>query len=116
MVNNAIKFTERGEVAVEADIEMPMRNGILLHCSVADTGVGIEPEKQRSIFYVFTQGDGTAMRIHGGVGLGLTICSRLVGKMGGRIWVDSELGTGSKFHFTFRQDVRRTAQGQRSAL
>jgi signal transduction histidine kinase len=114
ILNNALKFTERGEIVVELDTEMVMRNGILLHCSVADTGVGIPAEKQRSIFDVFTQADGSPTRTHGGVGLGLTICSRLVEKMGGHIWVDSELGTGSKFHFTFCQAVRRTAQGQRS--
>ncbi|HYB60848.1 MAG TPA: ATP-binding protein, partial [Methylomirabilota bacterium] len=75
--------------------------------SVADTGIGIPPEKQQSIFDVFAQGDGSLTRVHGGVGLGLTISSRLVDKMGGRIWVDSEVGTGSKFHFTFRQGVKR---------
>ena len=109
LVNNAMKFTARGAISVELDAEMPMRNGILLHCSVTDTGIGISVDKQRAIFDVFTQADGSATRIHGGVGLGLTICCRLVEKMGGRIWVDSELGTGSKFHFTFRQGLRRTA-------
>jgi signal transduction histidine kinase len=116
LLNNAIKFTERGEIVVGLHTEMPMRNGILLHCSVTDTGVGIPTEKQRSIFDVFTQADGSSTRMHSGVGLGLTICSRLVEKIGGRIWVDSELGTGSKFHFTFRQGMRRTVQGQRSPL
>jgi signal transduction histidine kinase len=116
LISNATKFTERGEIVIEMGAEMPLRDGILLHCSVADTGVGIPAEKQQSIFDVFTQADGSSTRTHGGVGLGLTICSRLVGKMGGRIWVDSELGTGSRFHFTFRQGVRRTAQGQRSPL
>jgi signal transduction histidine kinase len=107
LISNAIKFTERGEIVIEMGAEMPLRDGILLHCSVADTGTGIPADKQESIFDVFTQGDGSATRAHGGVGLGLTISSRLVEKMGGRIWVDSELGTGSKFHFTFRQEVRR---------
>jgi signal transduction histidine kinase len=113
LIGNAIKFTERGEILIEMGAEMPLRDGILLHCSVADTGTGIPPEKQQLIFDVFTQGDGSLTRTHGGVGLGLTICSRLVEKMGGRIWVDSELGTGSKFHFTFRQRVRRTSSRQR---
>ncbi|MGO9517789.1 MAG: ATP-binding protein [Candidatus Korobacteraceae bacterium] len=108
LISNAIKFTEHGEIVIEMGAEMPLRDGILLHCSVVDTGTGIPVEKQQSIFDVFTQGDGSSTRAHGGVGLGLTISSRLVEKMGGRIWVDSELGTGSKFHFTFRQGVRRT--------
>jgi len=107
LISNAIKFTERGEIAIEMGAEMPLRDGILLHCSVTDTGTGIPAEKQQTIFDVFTQGDGSLTRIHGGVGLGLTISARLVEKMGGRIWVDSELGSGSKFHFTFRQGVRR---------
>ena len=107
LINNAIKFTERGEIVIEMGAEMALRGGILLHCSVADTGTGIPVEKQKSIFDVFTQGDGSSTRAYGGVGLGLTISSRLVEKMGGRIWVDSELGSGSKFHFTFRQGVRR---------
>lgn len=113
LISNAIKFTERGEIVIEMGPEMQLRDGILLHCSVADTGTGIPAEKQQSIFDVFTQGDGSATRIHGGVGLGLTISSRLVEKMGGRIWVDSELGSGSKFHFTFRQGVRRKGPRQR---
>jgi len=113
LISNAIKFTERGEIVIEMGVEMPLRDGILLHCSVADTGTGIPAEKQQSIFDVFTQGDGSATRMHGGVGLGLTISSRLVEKMGGRIWVDSELGSGSKFHFTFRQGVNRKGSRQR---
>jgi signal transduction histidine kinase len=108
LISNAIKFTERGEIVIEMGIEMPLRDGTLLHCSVADTGIGIPTEKQQLIFDVFTQADGSSTRSHGGVGLGLTISSRLVEKMGGRIWVDSELGTGSKFHFTVRQGVKRT--------
>jgi len=107
LISNAIRFTERGDIAIELGMEMPLRDGILLHCSVADTGIGIPADKQQSIFDVFTQADGSVTRVHGGVGLGLTISSRLVEKMGGRIWVDSEPGSGSKFHFTFRQGIRR---------
>jgi signal transduction histidine kinase len=113
LVSNAIKFTERGEIVIEMGAEMPLKDEILLHCSVADTGTGIPTEKQQSIFDVFTQGDGSVTRIHGGVGLGLTISSRLVEKLGGRIWVDSEPGSGSKFHFTFRQGVRIKGSRQR---
>ncbi|HKM81665.1 MAG TPA: ATP-binding protein [Candidatus Acidoferrum sp.] len=113
LVSNAIKFTERGEIVIEMGAEMALKDGILLHCSVADTGTGIAPEKQQSIFDVFTQGDGSVTRIHGGMGLGLTISSRLVEKLGGRLWVDSEPGSGSKFHFTFRQGVRRKGSRRR---
>lgn len=109
LASNAIKFTERGEVVINVETEMPLRNGILLHCSVADTGIGIPAEKQRTIFDVFTQADGSTTRSYGGTGLGLTIASRLVEQMGGRIWVDSEPAIGSKFHFTFRAGVRRAA-------
>ena len=87
---------------------MQTRDGIILHCSVADTGIGIPLEKQSEIFDVFTQADGSSTRKYGGTGLALTICSRLVKKMGGRIWVNSEPATGSKFHFTVHQGIRRT--------
>ena len=110
LVDNALKFTERGRIAIDLETEMVLREGVLLHCSVADTGIGIAPEKQLAVFDVFTQADGSTTRRHGGAGLGLTICSRLVARMGGRIWVDSELGSGSKFHFTLRQGVGRIAR------
>jgi len=107
LVGNAVKFTERGEVTIELDVEMRTRNGVLLHCSIADTGIGIPVESQRVIFDVFAQADGSSTRRYGGTGLGLTIASRLVEKMGGRIWVNSEPGTGSKFHFTVHVGVPR---------
>ncbi len=113
LISNAIKFTERGEIVIEMGAEMALKDSILLHCSVADTGTGIAAEKQQTIFDVFTQGDGSVTRIQGGLGLGLAISSRLVEKLGGRIWVDSELGTGSKFHFTFRQGVKRKGSRRR---
>ena len=72
----------------------------MLHFSVRDTGVGVPLDKQQSIFEAFSQVDGSTTRKYGGTGLGLTICSRLVEMMGGRIWVESELGEGSTFHFT----------------
>jgi signal transduction histidine kinase/DNA-binding response OmpR family regulator len=116
LVNNALKFTERGEVAVEVacaqDSDRQHRQGDLecgnssspqdvrLHFSVRDTGIGIPPEKQRLIFEPFCQADGSTARKFGGTGLGLTISARLVELMGGRIWVESEVGRGSTFHFT----------------
>ncbi|MDT9000787.1 response regulator [Paucibacter sp. APW11] len=101
LVGNAIKFTAEGEVAV--DIELAERSGgdqLLLKGVVRDTGIGIAPDKQAQIFEAFSQADASVTRRYGGTGLGLAICQRLVGLMGGRLWVDSEPGRGSEFHFT----------------
>jgi PAS domain S-box-containing protein len=110
LVGNAIKFTDGGgqiEVAVElADWAAPSDgaapSAVELHVSVRDTGIGIAAEKQRLIFEAFAQGDGSTARRYGGTGLGLTIASQLVTLMGGHMWVDSEVGAGSTFHFTAR--------------
>jgi CheY-like chemotaxis protein len=101
LVGNAIKFTERGEVFVTVDIEEDKSDGeLVLHLVVTDTGIGIPSEKQQIIFESFVQADGSMTRRFGGTGLGLTISSQLVGLMGGRIWVESQVGKGSSFHFT----------------
>lgn len=100
LVGNAIKFTERGHVEVRVETESETNEQVEIHFSVSDTGIGIPPEKQQEIFECFTQADMSATRKHGGLGLGLTICSELVKEMGGRIWVESEMGRGSTFHFT----------------
>ena len=99
-VNNAVKFTERGEIRV--NIEQLERTGdkVQLKCSVRDTGIGMTPEQAAKLFQPFTQADMSTTRKHGGTGLGLTICRRLVELMGGRIWLDSEPGVGTTFHFT----------------
>ncbi len=102
LVGNAVKFTERGEIVFQAEMESQKDQEVCLHFSVTDTGVGIAPEKQRVIFEPFTQADGSMTRMYEGSGLGLTISSRLVEKMGGRIWVESALGKGRTFHFTVR--------------
>jgi len=102
LVGNAIKFTERGEVVVRAELESRLPDGACLHFSVADTGIGIPPEKQRLVFEAFAQADTSTTRHYGGTGLGLSISSRLVEIMGGRIWLESEPGRGSTFHFTAR--------------
>ncbi len=99
LIGNALKFTERGEVAVRVAAE-PCASGALLHFTVRDTGPGIRPEKQRHIFEPFIQEDMSTSRRFGGTGLGLTIAARLVAQMGGRIWVESQPGQGSTFHFT----------------
>jgi two-component system sensor histidine kinase/response regulator len=99
LIGNAIKFTERGEVILRArslPCQTPGRCRIRL--SVEDTGVGIDPEKLSLIFEAFAQEDASTTRRFGGTGLGLSISSRLVELMGGRIWVESELGRGSLFH------------------
>ena len=100
LVGNAIKFTERGEVVLRVKIESREPDFIRLRFEASDTGIGIAPDKQRSIFEPFKQADGSMTRKYGGTGLGLTISSRLVELMGGKIWVESELGKGSRFHFS----------------
>lgn len=100
LVGNAIKFTERGEVFVTVTSESDDKDIARLHFRVSDTGVGIPAEKQEKIFEAFSQADGSMARKYGGTGLGLTICTRLVSMMEGRIWVESQLGQGSTFHFT----------------
>ena len=105
LVGNAIKFTEDGEVIVGVQVESIDGNSIVLHLSVQDTGIGIPAEKCESVFESFAQADGTTTRKYGGSGLGLAISERLVSLMGGRIWVESEVGAGSVFQFTIRLEV-----------
>jgi two-component system, sensor histidine kinase and response regulator len=99
LVGNAIKFTEQGEVALTVESEAGLEGGVQLHFSVRDTGIGIAPDKLEAVFHFFTQADSSTTRKYGGSGLGLTIASRLVQLMGGRLWATSEVGKGSVFHF-----------------
>jgi two-component system, sensor histidine kinase and response regulator len=108
LVGNAIKFTSVGEVVLRVERSEETENEVVLHFSVHDTGPGIAREKQNSIFDAFTQADNSTTRTHGGSGLGLTISSRLVTLMGGEIWLESELGLGSTFHFTARMQLSKT--------
>jgi len=108
LTDNAIKFTQRGDVMLRVAVESATDAGHCLHFSIADTGIGIPPEKQSLIFEAFAQADGTTTRIHGGTGLGLAIASQLVRQMGGRIWVESTVGVGTTFHFTAQLDVEQT--------
>jgi PAS domain S-box-containing protein len=103
---NAIKFTQQGEVAIQVETEEEQDSSVLLHFMVSDTGIGIPPEKRETIFESFSQADGSTTRRYGGTGLGLAITRQLVEMMGGRIWVESEEGTGSTFHFTARFGLR----------
>ena len=100
LAGNAIKFTEHGEVGIEVAVDSGTQNQMRLRFSVRDTGIGIAPEKQKSIFEPFVQADGSTARKFGGTGLGLSICKKLAEMMGGKIWVESTAGRGSTFHFT----------------
>jgi PAS domain S-box-containing protein len=110
LVGNAIKFTDKGEIVVLVEMAEEKNNisgnksddSCLLHFMVTDTGIGVPADKQQSIFSAFEQADGSTTRKYGGTGLGLAISSRLVAMMGGRIWIDSQVGKGSTFHFTAR--------------
>jgi two-component system sensor histidine kinase/response regulator len=100
LVGNAIKFTDRGHVVVKIEEELRRDDLTMLHVVVRDTGIGIPADKHQAIFEPFRQADGSTTRRFGGTGLGLTISATLVRLMGGRIWVESEPGAGSAFHFT----------------
>ena len=103
LVGNAVKFTERGEVVVEIERD-PTSTGeiVVLHFCVRDTGIGIAKEKHGMVFGAFTQADSSTTRKYGGTGLGLAITRRLIDLMGGKLWLESEQGVGSAFHFTIR--------------
>ena len=116
LVGNAIKFTAEGEVVVRVGIEEEKESAAVLHFSIMDTGIGIPREKQARIFEAFTQADGSTTRRYGGTGLGLTISSRLIEKMNGHIWVESEPGRGSTFHFHARFGLPRGAAGKPPAV
>jgi PAS domain S-box-containing protein len=109
-VNNSVKFTERGEIRL--NIELLERTGdkVQLKFSVRDTGIGMTREQSAKLFQPFVQADTSTTRKHGGTGLGLTICRRLVELMGGRVWLESEPGVGSTFFFTVWLEVG-TAKG-----
>ena len=123
LVGNAIKFTAEGSVTVRVRTIGGDEGGVPLRFEVSDTGIGIEPDDARRLFVAFEQADPSLSRRHGGAGLGLAICKRLVGMMGGRIGVDSVHGAGSTFWFTARfaaaahgdADVRPDAPGATSA-
>ena len=100
VMGNAVKFTSEGEVVLRVGVQAAHADRVTLHFAVSDTGMGIPPEKQGAIFQAFTQADSSTTRRYGGTGLGLAIALRLVELMGGRLWVESEEGSGSTFFFT----------------
>lgn len=105
LVGNAIKFTPRGEIVVELRVESLTQDQVSLHVQVSDTGIGIAKEKQAQVFESFTQAESSTTRQFGGTGLGLAISRQLVELMKGRMWLDSEPGKGSVFHFTALFDL-----------
>lgn len=116
LVGNAIKFTEHGFVNLTVEQESANDNDVMLMCCVSDTGIGISKDKLGTIFKPFEQADASTTRRYGGTGLGLTIVSRLVQLMNGRIWVDSEPGRGSSFHFTVRFGFSRDSTLKRKPV
>ncbi|MBX9580832.1 MAG: PAS domain S-box protein, partial [Gemmataceae bacterium] len=111
LVGNAVKFTPRGEVVLSVGCGGLDGDEAELRFAVSDTGIGVPPEHRAAIFEAFVQADASLTRRFGGTGLGLAISAKLVGLMGGRIWVDSEEGQGSTFHFTVRLPVAAGADG-----
>jgi signal transduction histidine kinase/DNA-binding response OmpR family regulator len=105
LVSNAMKFTHHGEAMLKVEVEGEERDTRVIRFTVADTGIGIPAEKQLSVFSPFTQADSSTTRKYGGTGLGLSISAHLVTLMGGRIWLNSEVGKGTQFHFTARLKV-----------
>jgi two-component system, sensor histidine kinase and response regulator len=108
LVGNAIKFTHQGEIVVSVTAESSDSLGAQLQFAVRDTGIGIAPDKHSKVFEAFSQADASTTRQFGGTGLGLAIVSQLVSLMGGRIWLESELGQGSTFYFTALFAIEKT--------
>jgi protein-histidine pros-kinase len=113
LVGNAIKFTERGQIAIEARAVRETPSHVTVLFAVRDTGIGIPPERQTAVFESFTQADGSTTRKYGGTGLGLTISRQLVGLMGGELRLESTAGRGSTFTFTL--DLARGREAKDAA-
>ncbi len=109
LLSNAVKFSHFGQVTLRVGVESIDAHEVCLHFAVKDTGIGIPKDKREIIFHAFSQADESMTRSYGGTGLGLTISARLVAMMGGRIWLESELGQGSTFHFTAHLELPQAA-------
>ncbi len=110
LVSNAVKFTKEGGVTISVSSEQASGEGVLLHFAIKDTGIGIAKDRMKRLFKSFSQVDSSTTRKYGGTGLGLAISKRLTELMGGRIWVESELGVGTTFHFTVRVEAHTTVE------
>jgi signal transduction histidine kinase/CheY-like chemotaxis protein len=111
LIANAVKFTDRGAVRVRVEMAASAAESVELQFTVVDTGIGVPPDKRKIIFDLFAQADGSITRRFGGTGLGLTIAARLAEMIGGRIWFESEVGAGSRFHAQARFGIS-TPPGQ----
>jgi PAS domain S-box-containing protein len=107
LLENALKFTDAGQISVTVRKEMQTEHRAVLHFSVQDSGIGISKEKRKMVFEALSQADSSYTRKFGGLGLGLAVSTRLVALMGGRLWVESEIGCGSTFHFTVQIATRK---------
>ncbi len=116
LVGNAIKFTAKGEVIISVIGQMLNDNHYQLYFAVKDTGIGIPKEKMNRLFQSFSQVDASTTRRYGGTGLGLAISKRLAEMMGGSMWVDSQVGQGSTFHFSIQVETTREAINQIDSL
>ncbi|MBP7484867.1 MAG: response regulator, partial [Aquabacterium sp.] len=114
--NNAIKFTAKGEILIGCEVQRMEPQDVTLHFWVRDTGIGMNTEQLDRLFQPFTQGDSSTTRQFGGTGLGLTISKQLTELMAGQIWVDSQPGHGSTFHFTARFGLQKQAPNRRALL
>ena len=114
--NNAVKFTDTGEIVVSTQLIEKMDEKVKVRCSVRDSGIGMTPEQQGKLFQAFSQADSSTTRKYGGTGLGLTISKRLVEMMGGEIWVESEAGVGSEFIFTAVFGISRKEDHEKPTL
>ncbi|MBF0588855.1 MAG: response regulator [Magnetococcales bacterium] len=112
--NNAVKFTEQGEIVVGVRVESQTETEVKLHFTVRDTGIGMTPKQQRKLFQSFSQADSSTTRKYGGTGLGLTISKHFTEMMQGEIWVESVAGEGSTFHFTVHMGIQKSPTQRRN--